>query len=134
MSASRLRGALSPPLPVSRSSTSSPQRQKFPADALRPFVKTLLTKTLANAVWDGQDRARMAAYSKEISERVKQRMTEIESKGFKYIVTATLSENLGQAGRADMSCHWEDTDVAIQEMYSNDTLIFVCIAFAVRVI
>lgn len=22
-------------------------------------------------------------------------------------------------GRADMSCHWEDTDTAIQEMFSN---------------
>ena len=32
-------------------------------------------------------------------QRVKQRMIEIEPRGFKYIVTATLSENLGQAGR-----------------------------------
>ena len=63
-------------------------------------------------------------------------MIEIEPRGFKYIVTTSLSENLGQAGRwvlgllsdagdndltdrADLSCHWEDTDVAIQEMFSN---------------
>nr|XP_031861054.1 uncharacterized protein CI109_003414 [Kwoniella shandongensis]KAA5528126.1 hypothetical protein CI109_003414 [Kwoniella shandongensis] len=120
MSTSRLNGALSPPLPVSRSGASSPSpKQKFPGDALRPHIKALLNKTLANAVWDPSDRPRMAAYSKEISERVKQRMVEIEPRGFKYIVTATLSENLGQAGRADMSCHWEDTDIAIQEMFSN---------------
>ncbi|OCF32058.1 hypothetical protein I317_06764 [Kwoniella heveanensis CBS 569] len=74
---------------------------------------------LATASWDPTDKARMAAYSKEISEKVKQKMVEIEPRGFKYIVTATLSENLGQAGRADMSCHWEDTDVAVQEMFSN---------------
>lgn len=52
-------------------------------------------------------------------QRIKQRMIEIEGKGFKYIVNTTFSENLGQAGRADMSCHWEDTDAAVQEMYSN---------------
>lgn len=46
-------------------------------------------------------------------------MIEIEGKGFKYIVNTTFSENLGQAGRADMSCHWEDTDAAVQEMFSN---------------
>jgi hypothetical protein len=66
-------------------------------------------------------------------------MLEINPGGFKYIVscrsqpppgpshtlclttqvTTTFSENLGQAGRADMSCHWEDTDSAVQEMYSN---------------
>lgn len=52
-------------------------------------------------------------------QRIKQRMIEIEGKGFKYIVNTTFSENLGQAGRADMSCHWEDTDAAVQEMFSN---------------
>ncbi|OCF71526.1 hypothetical protein I204_07584 [Kwoniella mangroviensis CBS 8886] len=130
---SRLNGALSPPIPLNnRSGASSPQRQKFPSDTLRPYIKTLLTKTLTNASWDSNDKAKMAAYSKEISERVKQRMIEIEPRGFKYIVTATLSENVGQAGRADMSCHWEDTDSAIQEMFSNESIIFVCIAFAVR--
>ncbi|KAL7424345.1 hypothetical protein Q5752_000027 [Cryptotrichosporon argae] len=123
-------GALSPPVP--RSATSSP-RTKFPADSLRPYMRQLLGKTLAGAAWDSTDKARMSAYSKEISERVKQRMIELEPRGFKYIVTSTFSENLGQAGRADMSCHWEDTDGAIQEIYSNDSLIFVIIAYAVRV-
>jgi len=51
--------------------------------------------------------------------------------------------------RADMTCHWEDSDTAIQEMWSNvsypirhfgtradlkDSIIFVCVAFAVRVL
>ncbi|RSH81837.1 uncharacterized protein EHS24_008032 [Apiotrichum porosum] len=119
-----------------------PVRQKFPADQLRPYVRQLLAKTLAGAQWDSNDRARMGAYSKEICEaewqltvhqRVKHKMLELDPKGYKYIVTSQFSENFGQAGRADMSCHWEDTDCAVQEMYSNDTMIFVCIAYAVRV-
>ncbi|BEJ04966.1 hypothetical protein CcaverHIS641_0207830 [Cutaneotrichosporon cavernicola] len=122
---SRPGGALSPPLRMA-----SP-RLKFNADQLRPY---LLAKTLANAVWDGNDKPRMSQYSKDICEKVKSRMLEIEPKGFKYIVTTTFTENLGQAGRADMACHWEDTDAACQEIFSNDGIIFVCIAYAVRVI
>ncbi|KAL1410952.1 hypothetical protein Q8F55_001895 [Vanrija albida] len=121
--------ALSPPL---RSASASP-RPKFPADQLRPFIRTLLSKTLVKVAWDSTDRSRMAFYSKELCERIKQRMVEIEPKGYKFIVTSTFSENLGQAGRADLSCHWEDADSAIQEMYSNDTLMVVIIAYAIRV-
>ncbi|WWC60767.1 uncharacterized protein I303_103343 [Kwoniella dejecticola CBS 10117] len=132
---SRLNGALSPSIPSgsnNRSGASSPLRQKFPSDTIRPFIKTLLTKELANASWDPNDKAGMAEYSKGLSEKVKRRMIEIEPRGFKYIVTTTITQNLGQAGRADMSCHWEDTDAAIQEIYSNDSIIFVCLAFAIR--
>ncbi|KAK1925199.1 hypothetical protein DB88DRAFT_510235 [Papiliotrema laurentii] len=131
---SRPNGTGSPLTSGTRSGASSPPRQRFPDDQLRPYMKTVLAKTLTGAVWDASDRAKMSGYSKDISDRVKQRMIEMEPKGFKYIVTTTLSENLGQAGRADMSCHWEDTDMAIQEIFSNDSIILVCVAFAVRVI
>ncbi|RSH93753.1 hypothetical protein EHS25_006401 [Saitozyma podzolica] len=133
MSTSRLNGVPTPSPALPRSAASSPPRPKFPSDQLRPYVRTLLTKTLSGAAWDPADKPRMSGISKDISERVKSRMIELEPRGFKYIVTTTLTENLGQAGRADMSCHWEDTDVAVQEMFSNDTIIFVCVAFAVRV-
>lgn len=77
----------------------------------------------SGVTWDPSDKRKMATLSKEISEvrstpqdqgrclpssartsidsgqRAKQKMLEIEPKGFKYIVTTTLSENRGQAGR-----------------------------------
>jgi hypothetical protein len=55
----------------------------------------------------------------------------------KYIVLTQINENLGQGGRsvfylplfgelhqtplyrADMACHWEDSDTVIQELFSN---------------
>jgi len=125
--------AMLPPA-ISRSNASSPARQKFPSDQLRPYMKTLLNKLMVGASWDSGDKPRMSAYSKELADRIKQRMIEIQPQGFKYIVTATVSENLGQAGRADISCHWEDTDAAVQEMWSNDSIIVVVVAYAVRVI
>lgn len=37
----------------------------------------------------------------------------------KYMVTTQINENLGQGGRADLVCHWEDSDTVIQEVYAN---------------
>ncbi|EDR12937.1 uncharacterized protein LACBIDRAFT_292969 [Laccaria bicolor S238N-H82] len=114
----------------SRSSAPSP-RQKFDTDLLKAYIKKLLSSTLQNNVWpEAREKDRVKGWMKEIGERVKERMLEIQPKGFKYIVLTQINENLGQGGRADMVCHWEDSDVVAQEMYSNDSLICICIAFA----
>jgi len=96
-------------------------------------MKKLLSSTLASALWPelkGKDKVRQ--WCKEIGERVKERAIEIEPAGFKYMVTTQIYENLGQGGRADLVCHWEDSDTVVQEVFANDSLICVCIAFAIR--
>lgn len=65
------------------------------------------------------------------------------------VKSCTTDTHVHILGRADMVCHWEDSDVVAQEMYSNvshlvflyeqllilwigqDTLICICIALAV---
>ncbi|KAG8712158.1 hypothetical protein FRC08_014975 [Ceratobasidium sp. 394] len=111
-------------------STAPPK--KFDSDQLRAYMKKLLASTLQGTVWDGKDRDKTKAWCKEIGERVKDRMLEIEPNGFKFLVTTQINENLGQGGRANMTCHWEDSDAVAQEMFVNDSLICICIAFAVR--
>jgi len=69
---------------------------------------------------------------KEIGERVKERMLEIQPSGFKYMVLVQINENRGQGGRADMVSHWEDGDVCVNELFWNESLICTCIALAVR--
>jgi len=71
---------------------------------------------------------------KEVGDRVKERMLEIEPRGFKYIVLTQVNENVGQGGRADVSCHWEDSDAVVKEILVTDSLICICIAFAVRTV
>ncbi|KAJ6629153.1 hypothetical protein B0H10DRAFT_1777024 [Mycena sp. CBHHK59/15] len=115
-----------------RSDAPSP-RPTFDTDLLKVYTKTLLSTTLHAAVWpDAKERDRVKAWIKEIGDRVKTRMVEIQPTGFKYIVLTQINENLGQGGRADMACHWEDSDTVVQEMFSNDSLICICIAFAIR--
>ncbi|KDN46001.1 hypothetical protein RSAG8_04508, partial [Rhizoctonia solani AG-8 WAC10335] len=112
---------------------SSVPPKKFDPDQLRGYMKKLLPSTLQGMVWDPKDRDQSKAWTKEIGERVKARMLEIEPSGFKYVVTTQVNENLGQGGRAGLVCHWEDSDTCIQEMYTNDSLICICIAFAIRI-
>ncbi|KDR83552.1 hypothetical protein GALMADRAFT_219373 [Galerina marginata CBS 339.88] len=122
-------GLRSPPPP--RSLASSP-RPKFDSDLLKAYMKKLLSSTLQSSSWpDSKDRERVKAWMKEVGERVKERMLEIQPRGFKYVVLTQISENRGQGGRADIVCHWEDGDVVAQEMYYNDSLICVCIALAI---
>ncbi|KAG8883054.1 hypothetical protein FRB97_007319 [Tulasnella sp. 331] len=108
-------------------------RSKFDTDLLRAYVKKLLSTTLQGHTWDPKNRDQHKSWCKEISERVKDRMLEIQPKGFKYIVTTTVTENLGQGGRADMACHWEDSDAVAQEMWMNESIICICLSFAVQI-
>lgn len=75
----------------------------------------------------------MKELSRGLAEKIKSQMLTLHPRGFKYIITSTLTENNNQAGRGDLVCHWEATDVAVQEMFSNDSIIFVVLAVAVRV-
>ncbi|KAF5369881.1 hypothetical protein D9758_001211 [Tetrapyrgos nigripes] len=116
----------------SRSGVSSP-RPQFDSDLLKAYMKKLLSTTLQSSQWpEAKDRDKVKGWMKEIGERVKERMLEIQPRGFKYIVMTQINENLGQGGRADMVCHWEDSDRVAQEIFSNDSLICICIALALR--
>jgi tctex1 domain-containing protein 2 len=96
-------------------------------------MKSLLPATLSSATWpESKDHERVKSWMKEIGERVKDRMLEIQSKGFKYMVLTQINENLGQGGRADMVSHWEDSDTVAREIFYNDSLICICIALAIR--
>ncbi|KIM27595.1 hypothetical protein M408DRAFT_71269 [Serendipita vermifera MAFF 305830] len=121
--------------PSHRSSIASsrPKPKKFDAEGLTGYMKHLLSSTLSSQRWpELKERDKVKAWCQEIGERVKERMLHIEPQGFKYIVTTQIYEKLGQGGRADLSCHWEDTDTVAQAMFDNETLICFCIAFAVR--
>ncbi|KAJ7068118.1 hypothetical protein C8F01DRAFT_1116922 [Mycena amicta] len=85
----------------SRSDAASPTpRRPFDGELLKNYTKALLSTTLHSAVWpDSKERDKVKGWMKEIGERVKTRMLEIQATGFKYIVLTQINENLGQGGR-----------------------------------
>ncbi|KAF8639833.1 hypothetical protein AX17_001088 [Amanita inopinata Kibby_2008] len=86
--------------PQSPRSDASPFKLKFDNDALKAYIKKLLSSALQSQVWpELKDRDKSRLWIKEISERVKERMIEIQPRGFKYVVLTQINENLGQGGR-----------------------------------
>jgi hypothetical protein len=67
--------------PPNRSEASSP-RPSFDVDLLKAYVKTLLAKTLEGASFpEAKERERVKYWIKEIGERVKERMVQIQPRG-----------------------------------------------------
>lgn len=57
-------------------------RPRFDNDLLRGYMKHLLASTFQGATWPGQrDRDRVKRWIKEVGERVKERMLEIQPRG-----------------------------------------------------
>lgn len=72
-------GLRSPPTP--RSEVSSP-RPSFDSELLKAYMKKLLSTTLSSSLWpEPKDRDRVRRWMKEIGDRVKDRMLEIQPKG-----------------------------------------------------
>lgn len=67
--------------PTPRSEAQSP-RPKFDSELLKAYIKKLLSSTLQTSSWpEAKERDRVKAWIKEIGERVKDRMVEIQPKG-----------------------------------------------------
>ena len=71
-------GLRSPPSSVSPAPS---PRLKFDGDLLKAYIKKLLSTTLQNSRFDVKDKDRVKAWIKEIGERVKERMLEIQPRG-----------------------------------------------------
>lgn len=57
-------------------------RPKFDTELLKAYMKKLLLATLQNHSWpEKKDRDRVKGWIKDIGERVKERMVEIQPKG-----------------------------------------------------
>lgn len=79
MSLSTHSGLRSPP---PRSSGASSPRPKFDSDLLKAYMKKLLSSTLQNSTWpEPKERDKLKQWMKELGERVKERMLEIQPRG-----------------------------------------------------
>ncbi|KAH9999410.1 hypothetical protein BJV77DRAFT_939774 [Russula vinacea] len=134
MASSALSGVRSPASP--RSGATSPRPSKFDSDQLKTYIKKLLASTLQNVTWpEFKERERGRALMKEVGDRVKKGCwTRLTVSPKQIYVLTQVNENVGQGGRADVACHWEDSDAVVQEMLVTDSLICICIAFAVRTV
>lgn len=109
-----------------------PGTTRFDGEELKMYVKKLLAMKLGQEAWT-TDKERVQGWVKEIGERVKERMVQIQPSGYKYVVLVQVNENREQGGRTGMTAHWERGDECISEVFYNNTIISTCIALAVRI-
>lgn len=93
---------------------------RFPTEPFQLTLRSLLSTRLSTTTWDRsaspESKAAQRSLTRDLAQQIKAKMIEVEPRGFKYVVQVQLVENLGQGGRADMSCHWEERDAVVQEM------------------
>ncbi|KAE8221462.1 hypothetical protein CF319_g5177 [Tilletia indica] len=116
--------------PSVRSAAGSP-RPKFETETLSTYLRTHLSTRLQGVSWN-RDKEKTRSLTSELAQSAKAKMLEIAPRGFKFVVNVQLVENLGQGGRGDLACHWEESDQVVQELFSNDRILCTVTCFAIR--
>ncbi|GAA5901205.1 hypothetical protein JCM6882_006143 [Rhodosporidiobolus microsporus] len=151
----------SPPSPLSpsSSSSSSTKHRPFPTPLLRAFLqqRILAPSNVAHLVWDrdadklvGSAAGGGGGLAEKWAGEVRQRMSELEPTGWKYLCQVAVSERppgsssssssldsprgTTAAGKAVVSTFWDpSSDVCVSEVFQNDTVVITILAVAVRI-
>ncbi|CEQ39689.1 SPOSA6832_01231 [Sporobolomyces salmonicolor] len=146
-----------PPLPPSP----PPPRRDFNQTLLRPFIKRILAAPdVTSAVWE-RDAEILGNRAHEWASEIKKRMVgewsslapaaapeprmltrrqDLEPRGYKYLVTVSVSERGSSSassgsGRAVLATFWDPlSDVAVSEVFQNDTVVVAVLAVAIRIL
>ncbi|KAJ1844417.1 hypothetical protein LPJ57_009504 [Coemansia sp. RSA 486] len=105
---------------------------RFRTSSARPLMGDILRKELENRRYHAEDMARV---STRISESINKRLTkEPGLERFKFITNVSIFQNDGQGARMFTSMLWDpDSDSAVQEIYSNETIKCVALVIAIYV-
>ncbi|GAA5915074.1 hypothetical protein JCM5296_000257 [Sporobolomyces johnsonii] len=130
--------ASAPSPPATRSPP--PPRRDFNPTLLRPFIKRILAAPeVTAAVWD-RDADLLGKRANDWASEIKKRMVDLEPRGYKYLVTVSVSERGSSSassgsGRAVLATFWDpSSDVAVSEVFQNDTVVIAILAVAIRIL
>ncbi|ORX88842.1 Tctex-1, partial [Basidiobolus meristosporus CBS 931.73] len=102
---------------------------RFRPAVVSKVIHQVLVEHLQNQTYDPEKASKVTA---DITETIKNKLKELELSRYKYIVNVTLGENRGEAARVGCRCMWDaDTDNVAQDIFTNDSLFCVAVAFGV---
>ncbi|CAG8506350.1 4593_t:CDS:2 [Ambispora leptoticha] len=103
--------------------------KKFNQRVATDIINKILSDRLKDAIYD-KDQA--PGWAHEIAEEIKKKLLELDLNRYKYVVNVTIMENKGEGARMQCQCYWDsDTDNIAQEVFTNESLICVAVAFGV---
>ncbi|GAA6064036.1 hypothetical protein JCM10212_001462 [Sporobolomyces blumeae] len=136
------------PFPLTSLTWDRARISEFNPVLLRPFLKRIVSQPeIARSTWT-RDAAMLMTKAQDWADDVKQRMIDLGPTGYKYLVNVSYGSPLRKlvsergssssttgAGRGVLSTFWDpSTDVAVSEVFQNDTVVVTILAVAIRVV
>ncbi|KAG4090762.1 Tctex1 domain-containing protein 2 [Neocallimastix lanati (nom. inval.)] len=104
-------------------------QQKFRPSVVQKIIHEVLVEKLKGQSYSPET---CSTFTKEIADQIKNKLKELELPRYKYVVNVVLGEMKGEGARMACRCLWDsDTDNLAQDIYTNETLFCVAVAFGV---
>jgi len=118
---------------------SAPEEEKY---VIRPAYKDMFKPRVVQGILRSTLHERLNAkkydpmetgnWTKQIATDVKTRLKALELKRYKYLVQVVIGENKGAGVRMGCRCLWDaQTDKVAEEVFINDSIFAVAVAFGV---
>ncbi|KAJ2493944.1 hypothetical protein IWW37_000022 [Coemansia sp. RSA 2050] len=105
---------------------------RFRPTVAKPLISEVLRSTLGNAKYEAED---VAELSTSIGEKIVQRLVaEPGLERYKFVANVSIFQNSGQGARMCIGATWDpESDAAVQETFTNESIRCVAVVFAVYV-
>ncbi|KAJ2363811.1 Tctex1 domain-containing protein 2, partial [Coemansia sp. RSA 2611] len=105
---------------------------RFRPTVAKPVISEVLRSTLGNAKYEAEG---MAELSTSIGEKIVQRLAaEPGLERYKFVANVSIFQNNGQGARMSIGATWDpESDAAVQETFTSESIRCVAVVFAVYV-
>ncbi|KAL2090130.1 hypothetical protein ACEWY4_014818 [Coilia grayii] len=102
-------------------------QHKFKAGVAKECIRTVLRDSLMNVMYDPEQ---SQALSKQLADKIKDKLKEVGFERYKLVVQVVLGEQRGEGVKMAARCFWDaDTDSYVQDIFMNESLFCVAVAF-----
>eukprot|EP00794_Sanderia_malayensis_P011191 gene11191-12365_t len=104
-------------------------KNKFRPAAIKPVIHEVLNEELSGKQYNPDETAN---WSKKISDSIKEKLKDMEYDRYKIVVQVVIGEHRGEGVKYATRCLWDsDTDNFAQDIFTNESLFCVAVAYGV---
>ncbi|XP_062868399.1 dynein light chain Tctex-type protein 2B isoform X2 [Trichomycterus rosablanca] len=104
-------------------------QHRFKTSAVRECMREIMRERLSGVQYNPDE---TASLTKSLSDSIKHRITELGFERYKLVVQVVIGEQKGEGVKMASRCFWDsDTDGCAKDVYINDSLFCVAVAFGI---
>ncbi|XP_065055804.1 dynein light chain Tctex-type protein 2B-like [Rhopilema esculentum] len=104
-------------------------RNKFRPVAVKNVIHEVLSEELGGKQYNAEE---TATWTRAVSDSIKDKLKEMEYDRYKIVVQVVIGEQRGEGVKFAARCLWDsDTDNFAQDIYTNESLFCVAVAYGV---